>query len=239
MLDKNNVISKLSLGIFVSVGLVACGGGSSSTEEVGTGGGGDEGEETGSGGCVSFPRPVVGQKIKLELKSESSPLVITTERLITAFDSTSIEEDFKVTTSGITTESKLIENFTIANNYRDITKSTITTLGITSVTTNTPYERVFADEVCEGQTLSSTFTETTTPGNETLQRSVNYIIEAVNVSKTTAAGTFNTFRVKTEESDTVGTSWIDIATGVQVFGEFEDINNPATAGTLELVEFNQ
>lgn len=180
----------------------------------------------------------VGQKVKLELKNESLSLVVTTERLVTAISATSIAEDLNVTTSGITIDSKYTETFTIANNYRDITQSSSTTLGVTSVTTYTPYERQLINEVCEGQVLNSNYTETSTPGGEVVQRVGIFTVEAVNVPKTTAAGAFNTFRIKSEDSGTVGTSWVDISTGVSVFSEFEETNDPTTASTLELIEIN-
>ncbi len=241
-------MSYLSVGVLISIGLFACGGGGSteSTTDMGgdsTAGGEDSvsggtggGTGSGTGGCVNFPRPLVGQKVKFELKDDSGAVVTTSERTITAVSNTSVTQEFGITVAGISVASTLVETFTIANNFRDITRETITSFGLTTVTDYQPFQRIFVDEVCEGQTLNSTFVETSPDGS--IQHSKNLTIQAVNVPRTTEAGTFNTFRVLTEETDVVGTSWIDIATGVTVFLEFGNINAPSESGTRELVEIN-
>jgi hypothetical protein len=232
MREKFKNFSYLSLSVLISVGLFACGGGGST--ETNSGAGDSAGTGAGTGGCVNFPRPLVGQKVTLELKNDSSTVVISAEREITTVNDTSITEEINSTVAGITTDSIYTETFTIANNYRDITRSTNTTFGITTVLDYTPYQRIYIDEVCEGQTFNSTYT-TSSPGGD-IQHSEIYVIEAVNVSKTTAAGTFNTFRTFTEENEAKGTAWIDTATGITVFLEFEGISSPSSSGTRELIE---
>jgi len=74
------------------------------------------------------------------------------------------------------------------------------------------------------------------PGN-VINHSETYTIEAVNVSKTTQAGTFNTFRVKIEDIEVGGTAWIDINSGHDVLTEFKSTSGEE-GGSLELIEKN-
>jgi len=74
------------------------------------------------------------------------------------------------------------------------------------------------------------------PGN-VINHSETYTIEAVNVSKTTQAGTFNTFRVKIEDIEVGGTAWIDINSGYDVLTEFKSTSGEE-GGSLELIEKN-
>ena len=74
------------------------------------------------------------------------------------------------------------------------------------------------------------------PGN-VINHSETYTIEAVNVSKTTQAGTFNTFRVKIEDIEVGGTAWIDINSSYGVLTEFKSTSGEE-GGSLELIEKN-
>ncbi len=251
--------------IFLSqfaLGLSACGGGSNTVsdvidtlvedvvEEEVTGAVDDavidngDGMDAGSGGCVTFPRPQVGQIVKRELKDSDGDISITKSTEIMAISNTSITQKITGTGFGIALNSTNTEEYTIANNFRDITKETISqnTLGfnLETVTTYTPFQRVPVDQVCEGQTWTTAFTENEDDGSSN-SRTQTYTIEAVNVSKTTAAGTFNTFRVNLEETsntlDLVSTIWLDTVSGYDVLGKFSDTSGVA-GGTLELVEKN-
>ena len=249
--------------------------------DTGTGTGTGAGSGTGTGGCVNFPRPVVGQKTKTEFKGAGEGLddIVVgegiddvsvssiTEVTVTAVSDTSITQRIEnlPLTSSITTPSlpsgsaDLLpsatstsietETFTIANNYRDITKSTSTTTSIFSFggietetedeteTTYDPYFRRPVDRVCEGQVWDSTYT-IIEEGEDPEQVSLNFTIEAVNVSRTTPAGTFNTFRVLGESGESTGTVWIDIATGVEVFRQSQPVDDSSISVTWELIEIN-
>lgn len=112
-------------------------------------------------------------------------------------------------------------------------------LSFDSVTTFTPFQRVPDGQVCEGQTWTNAFTENNE--GESNSRSQTFTIEAVNVSKTTALGTFNSFRVKLEESSNtlsiISTIWFDTVSGYDLIGKFSDTSGN-DGGTLELIEKN-
>ncbi len=204
----------------------------------------NDGMDAGSGGCVTFPRPLVGQIVKRELKDPDGNVSFTKSTEIIAISNTSITQKITGTNVGVALNSTNTEEYTIANNFRDITKETVSlnTLGfnLENVTTYTPFQRVPVDQVCEGQTWTTAFTENV-EGEMTNNRTQTYTIEAVNVSKTTAAGTFNTFRVNLEETsntlDLVATLWFDTASGYDLLGEFRNTSGEAQ-GTLELIEKN-
>jgi len=236
------IYNKVLLSLTFSISLAACGGSSSISDAVDQNNGNNTNSNTngnanasmgaGTGGCVTFPRSVVGQIVKRELKGSGASLSRETE--IMAVSSTSITQ--KIKGDGFLLESINIENFTITNNFRDITSESTEISGFTSITTYTPFQRVAFDQVCEGQTWTTVYTEK--EDNEiAVNHSKTYIIEAVNVPKTTPAGTFNTFRVKQDDVDVIGTTWFDIASGYDVFSEFRDTSGNIE-GTLELIEKN-
>ena len=250
--------SKQLFGALLLSSLTACGGGSGTTDDVVIGivdqvvndnndndnndndnndnNNDMTGMGAGTGGCVTFPRPVVGQIVKRELKQSGGGVSISKETEITAISATSITQKILVSGLGLVPESINVEKYTIANNFRDITSESVEVSGFTFNTSYTPFQRVPVDKVCEGQTWTTVYTEKE-EGEVAVNHSKTYIIEAVNVSKTTAAGTFNTFRVKQEDVDVFGTSWIDIKSGYDVLSEFGDTSGNLE-GTLELVEKN-
>ncbi len=225
--------------ILMSSVLIACGGGSNNgSTSTGTGGGsgGATGGGAGSGGCVNFPMPTVGQIVKRELRDSSGDLSFSKSTEITAVSNTSITQHI----TGSNFNSTITEEYTIANNFRDITKDTVGISGFDFVTTYTPFQRVPTGEVCEGQTWTTTYTEKEF-GEPAVSKTQTYTIEAVNVSKTTKAGTFNTFRMKLVETspsvNITAKTWFDIDSGYDVLGEFSDTVS-GFDGTLELVEKN-
>ncbi len=201
-----------------------------------TGNNTNAGMGAGSGGCVTFPRPQVGQIVKRELKGAGVTQSIETE--IMAVSSTSITQ--KIKDDQFLLESINVENYTIANNFRDITSESTTISSFTFNTTYTPFQRVAVDQVCEGQTWTTVYTEKES-GEPAVSVTQTYTIEAVNVSKTSKAGTFNTFRVGLVDTrpsmNLVGKTWIDISSGYDVFSEFSD-TSAGSDGTLELIETN-
>ena len=69
--------------------------------------------------------------------------------------------------------------------------------------------------------------------------SEKYIVEAVNVPKTTAAGTFTTVRWSIEDADGKETIWIDIDSGVTVSSQSEDLSDPTSMVTIEVTEISR
>jgi len=242
-----NTQMKILFGFILSMSLAACGGGSNSIDDTNsaTSSGAnsstdnntsnpDDGMSAGSGGCVTFSRPSVGQIVKRELKQVGEDIGISKETEIMEISPTSITQ--KILPNGVLLGSTVVENFTINNNFRDITSESTKISSFTFNTTYSPFQRVMIDEVCEGQTWTTVYTEIK-EGEPAISHSKTYIIEAINVSKTTAAGTFNTFRVKIEDIDVVGTAWFDIASGYDVLSEFTDLSGNM-GFTLELTEKN-
>jgi len=186
---------------------------------------GENGGGAGTAGCVAYPRPVAGQKIKIAAKDGTGTTQVITEFSTIEVSDTSLTEEVTISAAGVDFSSTLTKvlTFTIADNYLDITQVNTTTIS--------PYERRAIDTVCEGQIWTQIYTETDGASIESITRTST--IEAVNVPKTTAAGTFNTFRLLEEDNIETTTSWIDIATGALVFGETEGEDS-----VVELIEIN-
>ena len=210
----------LPLVFISSLLIIGCGGGSGNTNSSGAGTG------AGTGGCVSYPRYEVGQVVKRQLKDKNDVVSLISESRVISISSTSMTIHEKDSIGGFVDESDEVTKYTIANNFMDITED--------SGSIYTPFHRIPIDKVCEDQTWTTTYTETDSDG-EITQHSKIYTVEAVNVSKTTLAGTFNTFRIKEEDGAFTGVSWIDIDSGYDVFSDFTDTNYAFT-GTLELIE---
>ena len=212
---------------------------------------GENGGGTGTAGCVNFPRPVVGQKTKTAFKAADGTEVFVDEETVTAISDTSITTESTSFGSSTTTT----DTFTIDDNFLYLTKSTITNstqnlpggielpAGIafptsTDVITYEPYIRSPINSVCEGDVGElPAYTETSQDGVEQ-NNSANYTIEAVNVPKTTAAGTFNTFRGVVDDGEGKVTFWIDTATGVEVVKQIDVLSNPSQSVSIELIEIN-
>jgi len=130
--------------------------------------------------------------------------------------------------------SQTTETFTIANNFINITKSE-TTLPLT--TTYSPSRRAPINEVCEGQIYTQNYTETRVSLGETITEQVNVknTVEAVNVQKSAPAGTFNTFRVKSEGAGIDLTTWVDTASSAIVIMEARNVDGDLI-GTSSLIE---
>ena len=240
MRAKDKKVLNISLSIIIALGLTACGGGggNGSGSSIAGGSGSDNGgsgDGAGSGGCVTFPRVKVGQIVKTKItdgKGEEAPFISGfTEEIIAVSDTaTTVRLDGSPVLIDITRE------YTIANNFQDLTKETEELLGQKYVTTYTPFQRLPIDKVCEGQTWTSVYTEKSDEEG-IVNHSQSFTIEAVNVSKTTAAGTFNTFRLKSEDIGIGGTYWIDIDSGHTVFNEFSTTSGNIS-GSIELIEKN-
>jgi len=129
--------------------------------------------------------------------------------------------------------SQTTETFTIANNFINITKSESTIEGgIHSISTYSPPRSAPINEVCEGQTFTQNYTETTTTtsttllgtvtGTEVAAISTKNKIEAVNVQKSTPAGTYSTYQLRSEIEDAILTFWFDTETSTLVLLEQRD-----------------
>ena len=116
---------------------------------------------------------------------------------------------------------KTTETFTIANNFINITKSvTNSPAGLITVTYSPSRSAPF-DKVCEGQIYTQKYTETTLSpgGTDTEIVDVKNTVEAVNVEKSSPAGTFNTVQVKSEGPKITLTTWVDIESSTIVIME--------------------
>jgi len=240
---------------------------------------GGDGTGPGAGGCVTIARPEVGLKVKIEARDgdDSAGVVVTIERLITAFSNTSLTSEttttssFRDTEDGITitynstSSDTSTETFTIVDNYvrttksisTDVSTSTVTSTSdqfpgtTTNITTSSstsydPYQQFAIDEVCEGDNWESTYTSTTTSERngtasppETTNDSEKYIVEAVNVPLTTAAGPLNTVRLLAEDGDSKDNIWIDIDSGVYVFAKSESLSDPDDTSTVQVIEISR
>lgn len=79
----------------------------------------NDGMDAGSGGCVTFPRPKVGQKVTRELKDSDGEISLLKSTEIMAVSNTSITQNITGSSFGITFDTTNIEEYTIANNFRD------------------------------------------------------------------------------------------------------------------------
>ena len=182
---------------------------------------------------------------------------MTTEVTYTAVSDTSISST-KTSTGAINATGTAMENFTIANGFRDfttITSQDTTTLTVpvlgdlTTVTdtviTFTPFSRAPIDEVCENQTWTDTHNiktdvtvtsvGVTTPSSNTTSVSTVSTVLSINESVTVDAGTFTTFKFKIEDGSLEILNWVDIATGMSVKTETRDASGNLV-GTQELLQ---
>ena len=281
-LSSNPSITELNLG-----STVACTGSVCPFTSV------DTGLDTGTGGCVNYPLPTVGLKVKTQYQnlsrgdhSDGTSSITTSystrEELITEISSTSLSKEtnaYYLQTSDdgsrwvFTTDEVSTDTFTIDNSIVEMTGAvstsistltntfinapTKTTITTTDTTTSlSPAQRFPIGQICEGQTWDSSFTFTSTytstietlpDGNVTPPESSdfsysysgNHIVEAVNVSKTTAAGTFNTFRFSGENGSYIDTNWVDIASGVTVFSQTKSASSNSLISSYEVIEMNR
>lgn len=217
----------------------------------------------GNGNCVSFPRPTVNQRSLARVTAIIvEPSVSEVEVIVTAASDTSLSFSTAITgdidSSGTlaiaNSTGTLTQTFTIENNFQDVTETSTTNNIVTAdgdiidsqvTITLTPFQRFAVDEVCENQTWTTTFDSVANisfsgvaiPENEGSQvtRSLINTIESVDETTTVEAGTFNTFRLRTEDGNTTDLTWIDIASGITVMSEQRD-NTGALLGTSELIE---
>ena len=281
-LSSNPSITELNLG-----STVACTGSVCPFTSV------DTGLDTGTGGCVNYPLPTVGLKVKTQYQnlsrgdhSDGTSSITTSystrEELITEISSTSLSKEtnaYYLQTSDdgsrwvFTTDEVSTDTFTIDNSIVEMTGAvstsistltntfinapTKTTITTTDTTTSlSPAQRFPIGQICEGQTWDSSFAFTSTytstietlpDGNVTPPESSdfsysysgNHIVEAVNVSKTTAAGTFNTFRFSGENGSYIDTNWVDIASGVTVFSQTKSASSNSLISSYEVIEMNR
>jgi len=144
--------------------------------------------------------------------------------------------------------SETTSSFTISDNFMHINKEVTTqpVLGKTTVTYS-PARMVPIDKLCEGQTWNQTYTSITTGGGaslslERVQISVTNTVEAINVSASSPAGTFNTAQVKATQNGLFTlnannisiTSWVDVESGVLVKMETRN-GNGDLIGTASLL----
>ncbi len=197
-----------------------------------------------TGNCTTVGRPQVGQIEVLKTITSFDSTDLYLSRKVNTLTDTFSSEEFSVRSGSengeIVTKSTHSETYTIANNFRDVTQ----TIGITSssipdatgatstqeikiVSNYSPYLRNPVDRVCEGQTWINDYevSDTTTFGNllepitSTRHNSTIHTIEAINISKTVPAGSFNTVQYKFEDGDSIITTWTDIATGMNIASE--------------------
>ena len=76
------------------------------------------------------------------------------------------------------------------------------------------------------------------PSSYTVHSSGIYTIEAINVSKTVTAGTFNTIQLKIEDGTSVIRTWGDIATGLWVASE-QKLTSGKLFSQSELISFTR
>ena len=196
-------------------------------------------EPPGTGTCVNITSPKAGDSSLIQnvaIVGENS-LVTEIKTTYTAVSNTSWSYDSEGK-SGLGTS--LLENllpgppdltfqttetFTIANNFINITKSEVTVPALGLVTTTfSPPRSAPINEVCEGQIFTQNYTETTVnPGGTDIEQvSTKNTIEAVNVQKSTPAGTFNTYQLKSEIEGGILTFWFDTETSTLVLLETRD-----------------
>ncbi|MEB8434052.1 hypothetical protein OO007_17565 [Cocleimonas sp. KMM 6892] len=228
--------------------------------------GSDDGGETGgddtggsAGNCITIPRPIVGQKITLKRTSDQDSTVSTETETVTVSNNTTLSLDttYEQNVAGfnISSTGDMTFTYTIANNFRDITKletNLVTNNSLTGeIETNlvneySPYWRVASDEICEGQTwttdsvVTTTVTSSADPSANTMTNNQNIIftIESVNIQKTVTAGTFSTYQIRQEDANGVNTIWFDKATGLWVISEGRNSDGDLI-GTAELISMEQ
>lgn len=207
--------------------LTACGGDSSG------GTGMDKGDEN----CISISRPKVGQTTKMIMKAPPNTSHSTIkEETITEFSSTA-KSSVTVMTGTLNGTLNSSLTFSISNNYMDATRlvseNSITVNGTTMTSDNmieySPFDRLEIDVVCKNQAWTSDFLLKTTASGYSNSRDmiVHRAIESINDTKSVAAGTFNTYRMKMVVNGADVIIWTDIETGAIVFIETYD-----SAGTL-------
>ena len=272
------------LVLMISLSLTACGGssggGSNNIATDASGGNSDDSTEsvdtssdntntsTGdvtntTGNCVTLARPRVGQTEVSFFKSHDDFIPDSYgETKITSFSDRFSSMEF-TSRSGSTTGKILNKNtssstYTIANNFINTTKSTVT--GSTLITDETgaestqkfnnvivfsPYTRNAIDRVCEGQTWTNDWEATTTstsdnaaPFTSTFHSSQIYTIEAINITKTVPAGTFNTVQQTIVDGMTTIIMWGDIATGMSIASEYKNNTGEITSYS-ELISFTR
>ncbi len=227
--------------------------------------------------CVTFPRPTRGQHA--EYKTENYRQVGTLsvprnrgiyKKTIQVASNTSISSATFSTPIGFVGTST--STFSVAGNYKKITqqqsKATSPINNKTTTKVFDPFRREAVGKVCSGQTWTDDYTKKTTDGSPGLTQETKLkvikTIEAINVSKTVLAGTFNTFRQKevidssnvtkpgtlgiptkipktipgrpTNSGSNVTTTWVDIATGVPVLTEVKNAAGKLVR-TSELTKF--
>lgn len=216
---------------------------------------GDDTDGGSTSNCITIPRPIVGQKITLKRTSEQDSSVSTETETITVSNNTTLSYDttYNQNFAGFNIFSKgdMTFTYTIANNYRDITRletNLVTDNPLTGevetylVNEYSPFWRVAGDEVCEGQTWTtdSIVTTTTTSSDDsssstmTSNQNIIFTIESVGISKTVTAGTFSTFQIRQEDTNGVNTIWFDKATGLWIIGEGRNLDGDLI-GTTELI----
>lgn len=205
---------------------------------------------------MSVPRPMVGQITKTRVNSfGTNPSEAIVELEVTAMSNIS-QSTSKVTTGDVEATGTTVMTFTISDGFLDVTEivSDDTTtidlpvVGPITTTTNTklifdPSRREPIDEVCENQTWTSTYdltTEVLLPAgggvtSNTSSMSIINTVESINEAVTVEAGTFTTFKLKSEYDNSVDTFWVDINSGKTVSSESKD-SSGTLLGTQELIE---
>lgn len=223
----------------------------------------DTPDTTGTGVCVNFASPKVGDKgliRNVTTDDDGNSFETDVRTTYTAVSSTSWNYDSEVSVGGLGDIEDLIpdgllpegvdlddslgqisqttETFTIANNFINITKSVTTSASLGVITTTySPPRRAPINEVCEGQVFTQNYTQTQVSlgGTDIENVSVKNTIEAVNVQKSAPAGTFNTFQVKSEDSELTLTTWVDTASSTIVVMESRNADGDLL-GTASLIE---
>jgi|GEM_PF-2053906 len=207
----------------------------------------NNGNSTGNGNCVTLPFPATGLQANYNVTSGANTgsmnVTYTSTNNTTAVSTTSSNfSGSGVTSSSSSTTTQnyqITDDFLYVSSIETTISSSVPGLGSFDDTTTTTFSPAHNEgpalKYCEQQSWTSeavsqsTVTQTLgIPGGAVTSNTavVNGLVEAVNESVTTAAGTFNTVRVKETSSGEDTLTWFSIELGI--FVKVQTLNGSGT-----------
>jgi len=212
----------------------------------------------GNGNCVTLPFPSSGIQanynvtssegsgsINVTYNSTNSTTAISTQT--SSFAAAGMSSGSETVT---TQQYQIIDDYLYVGSVETVISTTVPGFGSFQDTTTTTFSPSHNEgpalKYCEQQSWTSeAVTQTTTsqsnniPGGTTSSSTavVNGLVEAVNETITTPAGTFSTVRVSETESGDTATTWFSIEHGIFVKVELQN-SSGAIASTTELTSLN-